>query len=58
MTAVTLGPKIFSRTCIQGFSENRKRSGCVDRQQVRSIEPRGGSRIFLRRGCTTKEWSY
>ena len=37
MTAVALGPEIFSRTRIQGF-KNRKRSGCVDPQQVRSID--------------------
>ena len=38
MSAVALGPKILSRTRrIQGI-KNRKHSGYVDRQQVRSID--------------------
>ena len=36
MTAVALGPKIFSRHFFRAF-KNRKRSGYVDCQQVRSI---------------------
>jgi len=38
MTAVALGPKILSRTGIQGIMKNRKHSGCLDCQLVRSID--------------------
>jgi len=37
MTAVALGPKIFQELVFKAF-KNRKCSGCVDRQQVRSID--------------------
>jgi len=37
MTAVALGPKIFQELVFKAF-KNHKRSGCVDRQQVRSID--------------------
>ena len=37
MTPVALGPKIFQELVFMAF-KNRKRSGCADRQQVRSIE--------------------
>jgi len=37
MTAVALGPKSFQELVFKAF-KNRKRSGCVDRQQVRLID--------------------
>ena len=38
MTAVTPGPKVLLRTCIQGIMKIRKPSHYGDRQQVRSID--------------------
>ena len=51
MTVVTLGPKIFLRTRVQGF-KNRNRSGCVDRlTEIRFEVPSCELVIFASKSC-------